>query len=102
MNKDFGIYEKGILNQERFKNFFFGTDTLNVENQPFNHKLLKKELDLHRCTIEKKVAQMFFLFMSKANVNMLNGLYVDMESLNKIKEMTETDRKTKIIFMPVF
>jgi len=33
---------------------------------------------------------------------MLRGLYVDMESLKRIKEMTVTDRKTKIVFMPVF
>lgn len=44
---------------------------------------------------------MFFLFMSKANVNMINGLYVDMKGLNRIKEMSITDRKTKIVFMPV-
>ena len=45
---------------------------------------------------------MFFLFMSKANASMCDGLYVDMKNLEKIKEMTLKDRKTKIIFMPVF
>jgi len=45
---------------------------------------------------------MFFLFMCKATGSMLRGLYVDMKSLQKIKEMIITDRKSKIVFMPVF
>ena len=73
MNKDSRIYEKGIVNKERLKQYLFGIDRSDIEPQSFifDHKLLKKELELHRCTIEKKVAQMFFLFMSKVNVNML-------------------------------
>ena len=58
MNKDSRTYEKGILNQERFKQYLFGIDRSDNESQSFifNQKLLRKELELHRCTIEKRVA----------------------------------------------
>ena len=52
------MYEKGLLNKERFKEFLLGIDGADVESQyfVFNKKILRKELELHRCTIEKRVA----------------------------------------------
>ena len=45
---------------------------------------------------------MFLYFMMKFNTHHIEGMYVDTKALKKIHEMTITDRKTKIVFMPVY
>jgi len=40
--------------------------------------------------------------MNKSVTRLLDGLHIDMIGLKNIKEMTERDRKTKIVFMPMF
>ena len=40
--------------------------------------------------------------MNKSVTRLLDGLHIDMKGLKAIKEMTEKDRKTKIVLMPMF
>jgi hypothetical protein len=40
--------------------------------------------------------------MNKSVTRLLDGLHIDMKGLANIKQMTERDRKTKIVFMPMF
>lgn len=40
--------------------------------------------------------------MNKTVTRLLEGLYIDMKRLKAIKLMTETDRKTKVVLMPMF
>ena len=40
--------------------------------------------------------------MEKTVTRLLDGLHVDLKGLQNIKEMTERDRKTKLVLMPMF
>jgi hypothetical protein len=40
--------------------------------------------------------------MNKSVTRLLDGLHIDMKGLKAIKDMTEKDRKTKIVLMPMF
>jgi len=40
--------------------------------------------------------------MNKSVTRLLDGFYIDMKGIAKIKEMAESDRKTKIVLMPMF
>jgi hypothetical protein len=40
--------------------------------------------------------------MNKTVTRLCDGLHIDMKGLANIKQMTERDRKTKIVFMPMF
>jgi hypothetical protein len=73
----------------------------NIDNQ-FNFKQIKKELFLYRTTLEKKTSQALFYFMNKTVTRLLDGLYIDLDGLQNIKKLTERDRKTRIVLMPMW
>ena len=45
---------------------------------------------------------MFLYFMLKFNSYHLDGVHVNLKALKKLNQMTITDRKTKIVFMPSY
>ena len=57
---------------------------------------------MYQTNLEKKASQALFYFMNKTVMWLLDGFHVDLEGLQNIKQMTERDRNTKIVLMPMF
>ena len=67
----------------------------------YDEKVISKELERLRCSLEKKPSQFSFYMISKIAQHMLEGIYVDHVGVKRVQDLCK-NRKTRIIFMPTF
>lgn len=111
MNKDSISFEKRILNEIRFNQFFkkhgfknrineFSSPNIKLPHA-YNKKKIQNELTRVRAQMNRLANQRIFYMISKAAQHVLEGLYIDVEGLNRVKELSY-DRKTRIVMLPVY
>ena len=67
----------------------------------YDSRFIKKELERLRCTLERGPNQFTFYSISKICQHMLEGIYVDQQGVQRVKELCK-NRKTRVIFLPTF
>ena len=55
-----------------------------------------------RCSLQLKSCQSVFFFLSKTLNHVVDGLHLNINSLNNIRTIVKDDRKAKIVFVPVY
>ena len=111
MEKNSVNYEKSILSEQRFKDYFnIRSSKAQAKNSilpkdmviRYKVKEVRKELERVRCSIEKNATKFAFYLEWKIASHMLSGIFVDQVGLDRVKTLLSESRKNKIVFMPVY
>lgn len=101
-------YEKSILNEQRFHQFiYFKEESKNINKvvkiaHQFNRVVIQNELERVRCSLEKRPCQAIFYTLTKVFGHLIDGLHVDMASLDRVKTLVKENRKARVIFVPIY
>ena len=106
VEKNSQIYENNIINEESFYDYFCqeGQTVTSAfkKAHKYDQKMLKKELERVRCQLQKEPTILTFYLLSNISSHVFDGLHLHTESLNRIKDMVTTNRKARIVFMPIY
>ena len=103
------IYERAILNQQRFHDFF------KVDNQEdqlvssafkkayhYQPQIIKRELERVRCQLQKGPTQGTVFILTKIMIHLLDGLHLHRQGILNVKRMISDNRKTRIVYLPIY
>ena len=97
------------MNAQRYLQFIHNDDafdTMNYQERSrkgdYKESVIRKELMRVRCSLQLKSCQAVFLFLSKTLNHTVDGIHLNLKSLNNIRMIVKDDRKAKIVFVPVY